>query len=204
VRAAHRNHRQRHPRLLDRPPRHDQNWQALLEIGHQTNERLLEAQLEACQCAPDAQTLERVVLPSTEHGQAASGLRFGDPRVMALLSCLCSFGHLFERLTTRSLRGLMAGLIPGYTARQMTYDLRRLRRKGLIRRHPRSQRYQLTPDGRRLAVFFSKTYARIVCPSLAELDPNLPKPSRAEPHPDPRGGNSSARSTRGSQTAIAA
>ncbi len=33
-----------------------------------------------------------------------------------------------------------AGLIPDYNARQMTYDLRRLRRKGLIRRIPRSQR----------------------------------------------------------------
>ena len=153
-----------------------ENWEALLEIGHRTNERLLEAQLEACQCAPDAQTLERVVLPSTEDGQAAPGLRFGDPRVMALLSCLCSFTHLFEGLTNRSLRALVSGLIPGYTARQMTYDLRRLRRKGLIRRVPRSQRYQLTGEGRRLAVCFSKTYARIVCPSLAELDPTLPEP----------------------------
>jgi Mn-dependent DtxR family transcriptional regulator len=56
----------------------------------------------------------------------------------------------------------------------MTYDLRRLRRKGLIERRPRTQRYTLTPDGRRLAVFFTKTYTRIVNPSLAELDPHLP------------------------------
>jgi hypothetical protein len=151
-----------------------ENFEALLQIGHQTNQRLLEAQLEACQCAPDAQTLERVVLPSTEDGQPAPGLRFGDPRVMALLSCLCSFAHLFEGLTNRSLRTLIAGLVPGYTARQMTYDLRRLHRKGLIRRIPRSQRYELTAEGRRLAVFLSKTHARIVCPSLPELDPGLP------------------------------
>jgi hypothetical protein len=152
----------------------DENWDALVEIGNQVNERLLAAQLEACQCAPDAQTLERVVLPSTQDGQPAPGLRFGDPRVMALLSALCSFAHLFEGLTNRSLRALVAELIPGYTARQMTYDLRRLRRKGLIRRIPRSQRYELTADGRRLAVFLTKTYSRIVCPSLAELDPHLP------------------------------
>jgi hypothetical protein len=151
-----------------------ENWDALLRVGHETNERLLGAQLEACQCAPDAQTLERVVLPSREEGLPAPGLRFGDPRVMALLSCLCSLGHLIEGITNRSLRALVAGLVPGYSSRQMTYDLRRLRRKGLIRRIPRSQRYQLTGEGRRLAVFFSKTYARIVCPSLAELDPKLP------------------------------
>jgi hypothetical protein len=49
---------------------------------------------------------------------------------MALLACVCSYTHLFAGLTNRSLRELIAGLIPGYTARQMTYDLRRLRRKG--------------------------------------------------------------------------
>lgn len=151
------------------------NLDALLRVGHETNERLLEAQLVACQCAPDAQTLERVVLPSEEDGLPAPGLRFGDPRVMALFSCLCSFAHLIEGLTNSSLRALVAGLIPGYSSRQMTYDLRRLRRKGLIRRIPRSQRYELTERGRRLAVFFSKTYTRIVCPSLAELDPSLPE-----------------------------
>ena len=52
--------------------------------------------------------------------------------------------------------------------------MRRLRRKGFIQRIPRSQRYQLTSEGRRLAVFFTKTYTRIVNPALAELDPNLP------------------------------
>jgi hypothetical protein len=151
-----------------------ENWEALLRVGHDINERLLDAQLEACACAPDAATLERVVLPSRHDGQPAPGLRFGDPRVMALLASLCAFSHLLEGITNRSLRTLIAGLIPGYSARQMTYDLRRLRRKGVIERRPGSQRYTLTPDGRRLAVFFTKTYTRIVCPSLAELDPHLP------------------------------
>lgn len=132
------------------------------------------AQLQACACAPDAATLERVVLPSTHDGQPAPGLRFGDPRVMALLASLCAFSHLLEGLTNRSLRPLVAALIPGYSTRQMTYDLRRLRRKGLIRRLPGTQRYTLTADGRQLAVFFTKAYTRIVCPSLAELDPHLP------------------------------
>jgi hypothetical protein len=151
-----------------------ENWDALLAVGHDINERLLDAQLQACACAPDAATLERVVLPSTHDGQPAPGLRFGDPRVMALLASLCALSHLLEGLTNRSLRTLVAALMPGYTPRQMTYDLRRLRRKGFIERVPRTHRYTLTADGRRLAVLFTKTYARILCPSLAELDPRLP------------------------------
>jgi hypothetical protein len=115
-----------------------------------------------------------MVSPSVHDGLPAPGLRFGDRRGMALLACLCHHGHLFNGLTNHSLRELIAGLIPGYTASQATYDLRRARRKGLIRRIPRSQRYELTAEGRRITVFFTKTYTRIVNPSLAELDPQLP------------------------------
>jgi hypothetical protein len=92
----------------------DANWDALIDIGHQINERLLTAQLEACQCVPDATTLERVVLPSTHDGLPAPGLRFGEPRTMALLACVCTYTHLFAGLTNRTLRELIAGLIPGY------------------------------------------------------------------------------------------
>jgi hypothetical protein len=153
----------------------DENWNKLIDIGHQINQRLLDHQLDACACAPDATLLERVVLPSTtDDGLPAPGLRFGEPRTMALLACLCSFQHLFAGLTNRTLRELIAGQIPGYGPRQMTYDLRRLRRKGFIQRIPRTQRYELTSEGRRLAVFFTKTYTRIVNPALAELDPTLP------------------------------
>jgi hypothetical protein len=151
------------------------NWQALVQVGHDINERLLDAQLDACACAPDAATLERVVLPSRDQrGQSAPALRFGDPRVQALLASLCTFTHLLDGLSNRSLRELVAGFLPGYTPRQMTYDLRRLRRNGFLVRIEHSNRYRLTSEGRRLAVFFAKTYARVVTPALAELDPALP------------------------------
>lgn len=56
----------------------------------------------------------------------------------------------------------------------MSYDLRRLRRKGLIDRLPDRNRYIVTAKGRRIALFFSKTYARILNPALAACDPTLP------------------------------
>src|SRR6266566_1036266 len=62
----------------------------------------------------------------------------------------------------------------GYTQGRMTYDLRRLRLKGLLLRLPHSQRYVLTPLGRRVALFMSKSFARLVRPVLQRLDPALP------------------------------
>jgi hypothetical protein len=178
-RVADRDDRQRHLRLRHRLTAHKRELDALLALGHDINQRLLDAQLQDCACASDAATLPRVVLPSTHDGQPAPGLRFGDPRVMALLASLCTFSHLLEGITNRSLRALVTWLIPGYTPRQMTYDLRRLRRKGFIERVAPHPALHDTADGRRLAVFFTKTYARILCPSLAELPPCLPPRSSA-------------------------
>jgi hypothetical protein len=61
-----------------------------------------------------------------------------------------------------------------YTSRQATYDLRRLRRKGLINRRPHTQRYDLTDVGRRVTVLFTKTYGRVLTPGLAAMDLRLP------------------------------
>ena len=69
--------------------------------------------------------------------------------------------------------GALLDEIP-YTSRQATYDLRRLKRKRLIMKVPRSHRYQLTDLGRRVAVLFTKTYGRVLAPGLTALDPQLP------------------------------
>src|SRR5262245_44238039 len=37
-----------------------------------------------------------------------------------------------------------------------------------------SHRYQLTPEGLRIALFFSRTYARLLRPKLAEIMPQAP------------------------------
>ena len=61
-----------------------------------------------------------------------------------------------------------------YTTRQATYDLRRLRRQGLIERLPHPNRYQPTPLGRRVMVLFTKTNGRVLASGLVRLDPHLP------------------------------
>jgi predicted MarR family transcription regulator len=53
----------------------------------------------------------------------------------------------------------------------MTYDLRRLRLAGLIQRIERTHRYVLTPDGVKVAVFYTKLHNRLLRPLLAADQP---------------------------------
>lgn len=95
--------------------------------------------------------------------------------MVALLAALVGFCYLIEGFTNKQLVSRTSALLKSpYTARQATYDLRRLRRKGLIRRLRKKHRYELTPVGRAVAVLFTKTYGRVLAPGLALLDPALP------------------------------
>jgi hypothetical protein len=121
-------------------------------------------------------TFCEVTCPSeTSDGLHAPGLRFGDSRVMAVFSAAVGFGHLMAGFNNRQLTELVAVLLDRpYNSRKATYDLRRLRRKGLIERLPHTNSYQLTPLGRRVCVLFTKTYGRVLSPGLAQLNPALP------------------------------
>jgi hypothetical protein len=153
-----------------------ENWHALYVVGQQANRRLCDAQASDAVPAPDTVTLEQVTCPSdTPDGLHAPGLRFGDRRVMALMSAVIGFTHLIAGFDNPALTERVAGLLDQpYTGRQATYDLRRLRRKGIICRIGGTRRYQLTDYGRAVAVLFTKTHGRVLAPGLAQLDPNLP------------------------------
>jgi hypothetical protein len=132
------------------------------------NHRLLELQRIGQDCALSTTLLERVAQPSIEEGQRAPALRFGDPRVMALAAALCALVHAVVGFTNRSLCARVSPPLGGlYTSAQMTYDLRRLRLKGLITRVEHTNRYVLTPEGVRWALFYTKLYQRLLAPLLA-------------------------------------
>lgn len=157
------------------------NLPFLQQLGRKTNRRLLDAQHISFDCALSAQSLQRLVQPTvTEDGQRAPALRLGEPRVMALLSALSSFQHLPHGLTNRSLRQQVADLLgldqAKYSISQMSYDLRRLRLKGIIWRIPHSYRYQLTSYGRKVVLLLSKLDARIFRRAFAALDSTSPLP----------------------------
>jgi predicted MarR family transcription regulator len=74
----------------------------------------------------------------------------------------------------------MTGLLHApYTPGQMTYDLRRLRLGGLIRRIEHANRYVLTPDGLKVAIFYTKLHNRLLRPLLAADQSPAPPELRA-------------------------
>jgi hypothetical protein len=133
--------------------------------------------------APSCTEAVRPLAQSTvdARGWRAPALRFGDPRVMAVLAAVAQHAHLPAGLANKTLRPQVAALLglplSAYSGARMSYDLWRLRLKGLLARRPKTHTYVLTPLGARVAVFFTKLYARRFRPGLAALVPDQPRPS---------------------------
>jgi hypothetical protein len=159
------------------------NLPALRQIGFQANRRLLHVQTLSHNCLLGEDAFQQVNQPQTVAGQRVAALRFTDPRVHALLSALVAFRLLPQGFTNPELRALLApllGLLPDQlTSGQMTYHLRRLRLHGLVKRQPNTHRYQVTEFGWRVALFFTRTYARVIRPGLAHIVPEAPPLSTA-------------------------
>jgi hypothetical protein len=147
------------------------NLPEIVAKGHAVNRRLLAIERAGQGCAIGSALFERIHQPYIREGQRTGALRFGDQRAMALAGALCCFVHAIAGFTNHSLRGLVAGLLGrDYSSSQMTYDLRRLRLHGLIERIPHTNTYVLTPDGARMALFYTKVHGRLLRPLIAGGD----------------------------------
>ena len=156
------------------------NLPQLITKARGANRRLLECQRAGQGCAIETALWERISQPSLQEGQRTGALRFGDPRAMALAGALCIALLSVVGFTNKSLRALVSQLLAGpYSQAQMTYDLRRLRLKGLVTRLDHSNTYVLTPDGQRFAVTYTKLGDRLLPPLLACHQPPAPPPLRA-------------------------
>ncbi len=163
------------------------NLPYLQKLGREINRRLLEVERVNHNSGLSGDSIQRVVQPTvTEDGKKAPALKFGQPRVMALLMALTLFQHLIDGFHNRDLRVLVIDLLGAtdqeYTASKMTYDLKRLRLKGLIYRPPKTHRYILTPYGWKVARLFTRLETRVFRPALAMFtatDAVLPFPLRA-------------------------
>jgi len=106
-------------------------------------------------------------------------MRFGDSRVQALAGALCVTVGAVTGITNKSLRALMTGLLgTPYTMTQASYDLARLARNGLITRRPHANTYDLTADGLKFAIFYTKVHNRVLAPLFTAGQPPAPPPLR--------------------------
>lgn len=140
----------------------------LKENARQLNRRMLAFQRASCTPTLATSHFDEVALPDVRAGQRTVALRYGDPRVVALLGALVLALHQLLPFRNADLRAAVEQLLlRPYSAAQMSYDLRRLRAKGLIRRLEGTHRYVTTPEGTSVALLFTKSYARFVRPLLA-------------------------------------
>jgi hypothetical protein len=120
-------------------------------------------------------TFQAIERPVNRDGQRISGLRFADPTVHNLWHALLLFRLLANGFRSADLRQNLADLqgrpALSFGRGAITYQLRRLRLHGMIERLPNSHRYRVTDLGWRAALFFTRTYNRLLRPGLAAVLP---------------------------------
>jgi hypothetical protein len=159
------------------------NWVYLRQLATAINRRLLETERISQDCLLSSKSFARVSEPTTtETGQRAPGLRFGQPRVMALFAALSRFApslNGFRHAEVREIIPTLLGIAPeAYTASQMSYDLRRLRLKGLIARVAGKHIYILTTYGRKVIYLMTKLQQRIFDVASSALETTTALPSQ--------------------------
>jgi hypothetical protein len=155
------------------------NLPALREVGFAANRRLLDVQQLSHDCHVGTATFQQLQSPIAVDGQRASALRFGDDTVQALLQALLVLSILSPGFKQKELKERLAqllGLDPStMTQGKMTYQLRRLRLHGFIECLPRKHRYQVTPFGLRIALFYTRTYVSVLRPGLSQIVSAVPQ-----------------------------
>ena len=76
----------------------------LRDLGEQINRKVLEVERISHHCVLTQDALNHFQQPIVIVGQRVSALRFGDPRVMALLQAIIGFTHLPRGFRNRDLR----------------------------------------------------------------------------------------------------
>lgn len=154
------------------------NLPQLRAVGFAANRRLLDVQQLSHDCHIGVTTFQQTQRPVVVDQRRASALRFGDETVQAVLQVLLVLSILSPAFKQKELKERLAqllGLDPStITPGKMTYQLRRLRLHGLIERLPRRHRYQITPFGLRLALFYTRVYGCVLRPGLSQIAAEKP------------------------------
>lgn len=145
-----------------------ENLPALRKMAFAANRRLLHVQQLDHDPTVGQDEFDQLAQPTTVDGQRVSGLKFGDPVVLAVLMALLVFRLLPRGFSNRDLRDHVAQLLvcppDEFTPGRMSYHLRRLRLKGLICRIDRTHRYEVTESGLRAALCYIGAHTRVIRP----------------------------------------
>lgn len=145
----------------------------LRQLGFAAARRLLDVQRISHDPIAGAEVFASITQPIVaDDGARTPALRFGDPRVHALLHALLMFRFIVHGFTNRDLRTQLAPLL-GRPAGDIkpaaiSYDLRRLREHGLIHRIPGRCRYQPTDLGYHAALLFTHAHDHLLRTAAAE------------------------------------
>jgi len=161
------------------------NLPALRERGFTANRRLLDVQKASQDSLVGEEVFRAVTSPCRVGQQRASALPYGDPVVLMLFHLLLLFRLLPCGFRNKELREHFARLLgkdpQQCTQGQMTYQLRRLRLHGMIERQPGTHQYRVTDHGLHVALFFTRSYARLIQPGLGNVAlPSLPPDTKLQ------------------------
>jgi predicted MarR family transcription regulator len=124
---------------------------------------------------------ERFLSPIAQLATRGSAALSRVPRISKLLAVAIKMSGFRNHDLRQQVADLLGVTLAEYTSHQMTYDLRRLRLKGLIYGPPKTNRYFVTPYGWKVARLFSRLDARVFRPAMAMFTANdavLPFPLR--------------------------
>jgi len=149
------------------------NLPALRAVAFAANRRLLHVQKLSHDPMLGDEEFRSLTSPQEVDGQRVSGLKFADPVVLAVLTALLMFRFLPRGFRNGELRRDVSQLLarPAHdlSPGQMTYQLRRLRLRGLITRIPGTQRYEVTDSGQRMALFWLGSMSKTIRPLATSL-----------------------------------
>jgi len=136
---------------------------------------VLDRFVESLQCVNasfiDAAALEQWPKRSALAGTPVAGVDINQPRMQAVLQAVVVLaikpnGFKASELAER-VREVPEMRAHPYTSRQASYDLRKLRAKGVLKRIPNSLRYEAEPTGLRAAVALLTLRNEVLIPLLA-------------------------------------
>jgi hypothetical protein len=144
-------------------------------------ERFLEALrcIDICAIADD--TLDDLPLPGQIGGKTVSGIDVNKARMRAVLQAVIALSPSPEGFTSVALSERVSKILGiVYSARQATYDLKKLRAKNLLRFARRRPRYESPPEALRTIAGLLVLREKVIKPVLTAA----PRKRRGQPPPD--------------------